>query len=128
EMHPLNGPAWSLFLEYIGNLLYALVLHRLSIRVLGLLALLALGLTVNLAVFGEAGHLIGGWSLTLEQLHIGFTRLLFPFIAGIVLMRSGLRLRVPGGFGWCALLLVAALAMPRLGGEEHCWLNGLYEV
>ena len=24
EMHPLNGPAWSLYYEYIGNILYAL--------------------------------------------------------------------------------------------------------
>lgn len=128
EMHPLNGPAWSLFLEYIGNLLYALFLRRLSLAVLGVLALLALGLTVRLAVFGQAGHLIGGWSLDLEQLDIGFTRLLFPFIAGIVLMRSGVRLRVRGGFGWCALLLVAALAMPRLGGDGQRWINGLYEV
>jgi peptidoglycan/LPS O-acetylase OafA/YrhL len=24
EMHPLNGPAWSLFYEYVGNILYAL--------------------------------------------------------------------------------------------------------
>lgn len=23
-MYPLNGPSWSLFFEYIGNLLYAL--------------------------------------------------------------------------------------------------------
>ena len=30
EMHPLNGPAWTLFFEYIGNLLYALVLRKLS--------------------------------------------------------------------------------------------------
>ena len=34
EMFPLNGPSWSLFFEYIGNLLYALVLRRLSTRVL----------------------------------------------------------------------------------------------
>ena len=26
EMYPLNGPSWSLFFEYIGNILYALVL------------------------------------------------------------------------------------------------------
>src|SRR3712207_9235417 len=30
EMFSLNGPAWSLFFEYIGNILYALLLHRRS--------------------------------------------------------------------------------------------------
>jgi surface polysaccharide O-acyltransferase-like enzyme len=28
EMHPLNGPAWSLFFEYIANLLYAIGIRR----------------------------------------------------------------------------------------------------
>ena len=34
EMFPLNGPAWSLFFEYIGNFLYALFLRRLSDKAL----------------------------------------------------------------------------------------------
>ncbi len=29
EMFPLNGPSWSLFYEYISNILYALLLRRL---------------------------------------------------------------------------------------------------
>ena len=28
EMHPLNGPAWSLFFEYIANILYALIFRN----------------------------------------------------------------------------------------------------
>ena len=38
EMFPLNGPAWSLFFEYIGNILYALFIRRLSTRALAILA------------------------------------------------------------------------------------------
>ena len=34
EMFPLNGPSWSLFFEYIGNILYALVIRRLSTKAL----------------------------------------------------------------------------------------------
>ena len=34
EMFPLNGPSWSLFFEYIGNILYALFIHRLSNKML----------------------------------------------------------------------------------------------
>ena len=32
EMYPLNGPGWSLFFEYLGNLLYMLLLRRLPTR------------------------------------------------------------------------------------------------
>ena len=28
EMYPLNGPSWSLFFEYIGNILYALFIRN----------------------------------------------------------------------------------------------------
>ena len=46
EMFPLNGPSWSLFFEYIGNLLYALFIHRLSTKALTVLVVLTgLGLT-----------------------------------------------------------------------------------
>ena len=34
EMYPLNGPSWSLFFEYMGNILYAFFLHKLSTKVL----------------------------------------------------------------------------------------------
>lgn len=128
EMHPLNGPAWSLFFEYVGNILYAGVLRKLSHRVLGVLVFLAALFLAHLAIFGSDGDLIGGWSITPEQLHIGFARLLFPFLAGILLMRLGKRIAVRGAFLPCSLLLIAALAFPRLGGTEHLWKNGLYDA
>jgi peptidoglycan/LPS O-acetylase OafA/YrhL len=43
EMFPLNGPIWSLFFEYIGNILYALFIRRLPTGALTLLVLLAGG-------------------------------------------------------------------------------------
>ena len=30
EMYPLNGPSWSLFFEYAGNILYAFFIRKLS--------------------------------------------------------------------------------------------------
>lgn len=48
EMFPLNGPSWSLFFEYIGNILYALLIRRLSDRALAALTLLTgAGLTFS---------------------------------------------------------------------------------
>jgi peptidoglycan/LPS O-acetylase OafA/YrhL len=128
EMHPLNGPAWSLFFEYIANILYALGLRKLPNRWLGLLVALAAAFLLHLAVFGKRGDLIGGWSITPEQLHIGFARLLFPILAGMLLMRLGKRIRIRHAFETCSVLLVVALAMPRFGGAEHLWMNGLYEA
>ena len=47
EMFPLNGPCWSLFFEYIGNILYALFIRRLSNKALTVFVVL---LGVALAV------------------------------------------------------------------------------
>lgn len=127
EMHPLDGPAWSLFFEYVANILYAIGLRKLSSRWLMCLAVLAAAFLVHLAVFGKQGDLIGGWSINAEQLHIGFARLLFPFIAGLLLMRLGKRIRIKGAFAVSSLLLIVVLSLPRFGGSEHLWLNGLYE-
>lgn len=127
EMHPLDGPAWTLFFEYIANILYALVLRKLSNRVLAVLAFIAGAALIHLAVAGPQGDVIGGWSLDSTQLRIGFTRLLYPFLAGLLLSR----LIKPGQFRHaflgCSLLLIAILAFPRLGGHERLWMNGLYD-
>ncbi len=127
EMHPLNGPAWSLFLEYIANILHALVLRKLSKTVLSILVAIAALALIHLAVTSPGGDIIGGWSVEPEQLRIGFTRLLFPYMAGMLLRRA---VKVSSGkntFLLCSLLLVAALSFPRVGGHENVWANGLYD-
>ena len=127
EMHPLDGPAWSLFFEYVANILYALGLRKVSNRVLAVLTALAAGLLLHLVLLGPRGDVIGGGMINREQLHIGFARLLFPFFAGMLLMRTGKRIHVRGAFAWCSLLLLVAFGIPRLGGPHHLWMNGLYE-
>ncbi|WP_260703258.1 acyltransferase family protein [Edaphobacter flagellatus] len=128
EMHPLDGPAWSLFFEYVANILYALGLRKVSNKVLSVLVVLSAGLLVHLLVLGPRGDVIGGWTINGEQLHIGFARLLFPFLAGMLLMRMGRRIHVRGAFLWCSLLLLAAFGIPRIGGHHHLWMNGIYEA
>ncbi len=127
EMHPLDGPAWSLFFEYIANILYALIVRRFSKTLLTILVVLSAGLLVQYLIMGPHGDVIGGWSLDGTQLHIGFARLLYPFFAGVLLMRTGKLIKVKGAFAICSLLLVALFAIPRIGGSEHLWINGLYE-
>ncbi len=127
EMHPLDGPAWSLFFEYIANILYAVGLRKLSNKALGIFVLFSAGLLVQLALTSPHGDVIGGWSIDEKQLHIGFARLLYPFFAGMLLMRIGKRIHVRGGFAVCSLLVIAALCLPRVGGPQQLWMNGLYD-
>ena len=133
EFNPLNGPNWSLTFEYIGNILYALIFRRLSRIVLTVLCVCATFLTLNLTmgwdvfgVFDEPKYdVIGGWSLNQEQLVIGFSRLLYPFLCGLLISRvlagrrtqenpSGSPLALRGGFWWCSLNLVALFASPQM--------------
>lgn len=127
EMHPLNGPAWSLFFEYVANLLYALVIRRFSKTLLAIFVFLSACLLIHYTVWGPQGDLIGGWSLNKTQLNIGFTRLLYPFFAGMLLCRAGKLIRIKGAFAVCTALLIIVFAIPRLGGTQNLWMNGLYE-
>jgi peptidoglycan/LPS O-acetylase OafA/YrhL len=127
EMHPLNGPAWSLFFEYIANILYALFFRKFSNKVLGVFVLIFAGLLINYTVFGPKGDVIGGWSLNLEQMNVGFTRLLYPFFAGILLSRLGKLIHIKGAFWICSLLIAIVLIVPRIGDENSLWMNGVYE-
>ncbi len=146
ETNSLNGPNWSLTFEYIGNILYAFVLRRLPTVVLGMLCVASAFLTMNLAlgwdVFGFFAQpkydVIGGWSITPDQMYVGFSRLLYPFLCGLLISRllpkfitkenpSGSPLGIRGGFWWASLLLVVLFAVPQIGGKS-CLADGLYQV
>jgi len=127
EMHPLNGPAWSLFFEYIANILYALIFRKFSKTLLSIFVVIFALLLIHYTVMGPQGDVIGGWSVDKTQLNIGFTRLLYPFFAGILLCRVGKLIHIKWAFAICSLMIVVILFMPRIGGPEHIWMNGLYE-
>lgn len=126
EMHPLDGPAWSLFFEYIANILYALFIRKFSNKLLSVFVFIFGCAFIQLSVFGPNGDVIGGWSLEPSQLRIGFTRLLYPFFAGLLLSRICKPGHIKHAFFWCSLLLVIILSVPRIGGSNHLWMNGLY--
>lgn len=128
EMHPLNSVGWSLFFEYVANLLYALGLRQLSNKALGLFVALAGALLVHFALTNPNGDVTGGWTLNAEHLRVGITRTIFPFFAGLLLSRVAKPVFIKHTFLWCSLLVTAVLLLPRIGGAEHLWLNGLYEA
>ncbi len=126
EMHPLNGPGWSLFFEYIANIFYALFVRKFSKLILSILVALSACALLQLAV--TKGDVIGGWALNGEQLRIGFCRVMYPFFAGLLLYRVGKLTYLKNAFFWCSLLIIVALSIPRIGGSEHLWMNGLYDA
>jgi peptidoglycan/LPS O-acetylase OafA/YrhL len=128
EIYPLNGPQWSLFYEYIANILYAVAFRKLPDRVMAVFVTLFACATVYLGVFGTRGDFIGGWALDASGIKIGLTRVLFPFFAGVLMMRLGTRIRMRHAFAISSAILVLSISLPHFGGVDHLWLNGLYEA
>jgi peptidoglycan/LPS O-acetylase OafA/YrhL len=127
EMHPLDGPGWSLFFEYVANILYAIGIRKFSKKALAVLVFIAGAALLYYAVTGPTGDLIGGWSIEPTQFRIGFTRLMYPFFAGLLLCRIAKLTYIKNAFLWCSLLTVIVMSVPRFGGTEHLWINGLYD-
>jgi len=127
EMHPLNVPASSLFYEYIANIVYALFLRRITKVFLAVLVLIAAGVTIHYALTNPNGNIIGGWSIDPHQLRIGFTRLAFPFLAGMLLAKTAKLRFTPNAFLSASLLLVLFMSVPHIGNSGQLWMNGAYE-
>src|SRR5574343_118146 len=128
EMHPLNGPAWSLFYEYVANILYGLIFRRASKLILSLFVLAAGVALIHYAVTSEHGDLIGGWALEPTQIRVGLTRLLYPFFAGLLLSRITKPGNINNAFLYAAFLLILALSLPHWGSPDTKWVNGLYDA
>jgi peptidoglycan/LPS O-acetylase OafA/YrhL len=126
EMHTLDAPCWSLFFEYIANILYGLFIRKFSTKALSVLVFLAACTTIHL-IMTTTGDVSGGWTFNSHHLRIGFTRLIYPFFAGLLLYRLGKLTRLKNSFFWCSALLLVVFFVPRLGDHAHFWLNGIYE-
>ena len=128
EMYPLNGPSWSLMFEYIGNILYAIVIRRLSTKALAVLVAVAGCGLAWFSICGPLGDLCVGYSMDANNMLGGSLRLMFAFPAGLLLSRVFKPIKVRGTFWIGALAVVFLAAVPRLGGAERLWLNGIYDT
>lgn len=138
EMFPLNGPQWSLFFEYIGSILYALALHRLSTQWLRVWVIASGIGTVwcTLANF-SGGYTMGyGWSILGYDVIPcggfvgGFMQMSFCFGIGL-LMSRGFRQRRPvrGSFWICSALLATMCALPYITADGSVTVvNGIYDL
>lgn len=130
EMFPLNGPCWSLFFEYIGNILYALFIRRLSNKALTIVVVLLGVALASFAIFNVSGYgNIGvGWTLDGVNFIGGLLRMLFPFSMGMLLSRNFKPMKLGGAFWICTLVMIALFAVPYLEGTESICTNGIYEA
>jgi peptidoglycan/LPS O-acetylase OafA/YrhL len=129
EMFPLNGPGWSLFFEYLGNILYALVIRRFSTK---LLAVTTMTLGVIHAWFfigNVSGYdMIGvGWTIDEVNFWGGLVRMLFPFSTGMLVSRCFRPHKVRGAFWICSTILVASFSVPYMKPCGGISVNSLYE-
>ena len=118
ELFPLNGPHWSLFFEYIGSLLYALTLHRLSTRQLSAFTICAALAMCGWAVAMADGSIATGWSSSPANATGGLLRMLYGYSMGLLMARLyHSRVTVAGSSGWslpvCGLVLLLLVCVPH---------------
>ncbi|WP_341835343.1 acyltransferase [Chitinophaga pollutisoli] len=104
----LNAPSWSLFWEYVANIAYALLLHRLRRVYIAVLTLMAAVGIVFVAC--RSGNLLGGWSG--PTFWDGGARVAYSFLAGMLIYRSRWIIKNNLGFPGLAVLLSLAFLMP----------------
>lgn len=129
EAFPLNGPSWSLFFEYIGNLFYALFLRRFPTWLVGALAgILGVGLCAMTWLNLCGGDMLGvGWTMSDYGIFTGGLRMLFPFTVGLFISRLAHPTPTKHTFWTCSLLLIAILLVPYIPSSGTISLNGIFE-
>ncbi len=130
EMFPLNGSMWSLFFEYIGNILYALIIRRLSTKLLAVLTVILGAIHAWIFVHDLSGYgMIGvGWTMDTINFWSGLVRMLFPFTVGMLLARTFKPRKVKGALWLCSAILIFLFTRPFIGAQSCINLNCLYEV
>ena len=149
EMYPLNGPSWSLFFEYIGNILYALFIRKLSDKKLAALVGITGALWIGFVVFDVSGYdMIGiGWTLDAVNFFGGLLRMMFPFTLGMLLSRNFndnsqrstvnkttsvcpcFKLFVGKNVFWISIVVMFVLfSMPYISKTGDISVNGVYEL
>lgn len=122
EIFPLNGPQWSLFFEYIGSLLYGIMLHKLSTKWLRVWVACSIMTVACFALLTEDGGIAYGWSSEPVNFTGGALRMLYAYPMGLLMARV-FRERQPKPirghmFLLSSLALIVLLGLPYLGGKD----------
>ena len=116
NLFSFNAPSWSLFWEYVANIVYAWVLYKIKRNYLILLTIIsALGICF---VAQRSGTLVGGWSG--PTFWDGGARISYSFMAGLLIYRSQRIVRNSLGFIGLSVLLFLAFVSPS---SDWNWLS-----
>ncbi len=116
ETFPTNGPLWTLFFEFVANVLWAWAGIRM--RIAGLLAVASIS-WLTMALYACQAHTLNV-GFDIATFPAGLARVCFGFPLGVVICRLRSSLSVPawpGGGFILALLLMLCLASP-LNADE----------
>ena len=141
---PLNPCSWTLYYQYLGNILYALVVRHMRSWMLAVAAALsAAALAVFTfhpdlnALFGTDcayfAHLArrwtsfdGGWGMDDMQYTAGLVRLAFPLFFGLLVFRLGWRIRLPKAVATVLVPLGFVALMYVPGGKGDLFAMGSF--
>ena len=70
EMFPLNGPCWSLFFEYLGNIIYAFIIRKLPTKILAFLSFLLCCALAWFAITNQSGYGSIGVGWTIDSVNV----------------------------------------------------------
>jgi len=131
EMFPLNGPSWSLFFEYIGNICYALFIRRFSTKVLAVWTAVLGVIYIWFSVGNVSGYeSVGvGWTI-MDNVNVfgGMLRMMFPFSLGMLLARNFKPVKVRGIFWLSIVVLFGLFSVPFFPSANGLCMNGFYEM
>ena len=108
NLFSFNAPSWSLFWEYVANIVYAIILYKIKRGYLVLLTILS-AVALCLVCY-RSGNLLGGWSG--PTFWDGGARISYSFLAGLLIYRSGWIIKNKLGFAGLSILLFLAFIMP----------------
>ena len=141
---PINPCSWTLYYQYLGNILYALVVRHMRSWMLAVAAALsAVAMAVFVfhpdlnALFGTQSayfeHLArrwtsfdGGWGLNDMQYTAGLVRLAFPLFFGLLVFRLGWKIRLPKAVATALVPLVFVALMYVPGGKGDLFAMGSF--
>lgn len=112
----LNAPSWSLFWEYVANLVYATVLFKVTKKVLPVLVVVTAGILFYVSWNG--GGLLGGWSG--GTFFDGLARISFSFLMGMMIFRFNWIIKNKLGLIGMSVLLLMTFITPY--NEQWNWL------
>lgn len=116
NLFSFNAPAWSLFWEYIANIVYAFVLCRINRFYLQILTILSAVAICYVAY--NSDNLLGGWSGS--TFWDGCARISYSFLAGLLIYRCNWVIKNKLGVISLTIFLLMAFVMPS---SEWNWLS-----